>query len=341
MESTTVGFGAGQPSRTSIVVAALRAFGAREPDPAVRNPDFLAERLITVADLQHIPEHPIAKALQEEYKKGRENQEVSGMSNLMLVRTRFIDDHLQRAVANGATQVVILGAGFDTRAYRFAETLKDKNVFELDFQSTQEIKKQRLREASMPIPPYLHLAEIDFKLDSLRDVLRRAGYQPEEKTFFIWEGVSMYLTEGAVRETLRNISRYSGPGSSLVMDFAGKSMIDMLRKFPNLSQHNYTTRWGEPWTFGVPDTREQQFFRECGLELRETLSFVKSKQTQPYLTRSDGSSFGSLRGGPPKKRRFGTTLGILSMFLTRRSQWYALAKLDVENHGSPRNGNAQ
>src|SRR2546422_11659045 len=83
------GFGPGQPSRTSIVVAALRAYGAREPDPSVRNPDWLAERLLGPAQLQLITEHPIGGALQEDYEKGRQNREVAGMSKLLLIRTRF------------------------------------------------------------------------------------------------------------------------------------------------------------------------------------------------------------------------------------------------------------
>src|SRR5262245_20182089 len=115
MDSTTLGFGPGQPSRTSIVVAALRAFGAREPDAAVQNPDSFAKRLITTEELKLISEHPVAQALVEDYAKGRRNREVAGMSNLLLIRTRFIDDHLLKALKNGATQVVILGAGFDTR----------------------------------------------------------------------------------------------------------------------------------------------------------------------------------------------------------------------------------
>jgi methyltransferase (TIGR00027 family) len=325
----TTAFGPEQPSRTSIVVAALRAFGAREPDAAVRNPDMLAEQLITAADLELISEHPIAQALHEDYHTARKGLEVSGMSNLMLVRTRFIDDQLMRALREGAAQLVVLGAGLDTRAYRFADILKDAKVFELDYRSTQEIKKQRLVESGITVPSSVTFAEIDFKLDSLRDVLQSAGYERNLKTFFIWEGVSMYLTDDAVRATLRAISSYSTPGSSLVMDFSGKAMIELLQRFPHLSQHNYTTRWGEPWIFGVPDGREREFFRECDLELRETLSFFDRKAIQRYLTRSDGTSLGRIRGGPPKQRKFATMSGFLWMFLTRRSQWYALAKLDV------------
>src|SRR5579872_7423939 len=149
VQETSTGRGPGRPSRTSIVVAALRAFGAREPDPAVRNPDWLAEKLITGVDLQLIREHPISQALQQDYLTARRRQEISGMSNLMLIRTRFIDDHLQRALTGGIEQVVILGAGFDTRAYRFADLLQQRKVFELDFPSTQQIKRRRLSEASI------------------------------------------------------------------------------------------------------------------------------------------------------------------------------------------------
>jgi methyltransferase (TIGR00027 family) len=322
------GFGPGQPSRTSIVVAALRAYGAREPDPSVRNPDWLAERLLGPAQLQLITEHPIGGALQEDYEKGRQNREVAGMSNLLLIRTRFIDDHLQAALENGATQVVVLGAGFDTRAYRYADRLKGKKVFEVDYQSTQQIKKQRLEEALGSIPSHVQFAEIDFKRDTLRDVLRAAGYTPVEKTFFIWEGVSMYLSEQSVRETLRTIANYSAPGSSLVMDFASQAMLELLEKFPHIPQHKYTTAWGEPWTFGVPDRREREFFLECGLQLRETVSFFRRDAAKRYLTRADGTMIGSVRGGSPPGQ-YWTIVRLMWMFLTRRSDWYSVAELVV------------
>jgi methyltransferase (TIGR00027 family) len=329
MSDPSLQFGPLQPSRTSIVVAALRAFGAREPDPSVRNPDWIANRLITSEDLDLIAAHPISTAMRGEYDAGRRNREVAGMSNLMLVRTRFIDDQLQRALESNVTQVVILGAGFDTRAYRFAELLKGMQVFEVDYRSTQELKRRRLTSALETIPPYVHFAEIDFKRDRLPDVLARAGYRSGEKTFFIWEGVSMYLSEQVVRDTLRSISSISARGSSLVMDFAGAAMIELLRKLPDLSQHNYTTKWGEPWTFGVPDQDEAQFFRDCGFEAREVLSVFSRESLKRYVTRADGTSFGSIRGGSPQRNAFVTTLRAIWMFLTRRSRWYAVATLEV------------
>jgi methyltransferase (TIGR00027 family) len=320
-------FGPDQPSRTSIVVAALRAFGSREPDPIVRNPDWLAERMVTPAELQLITEHPVASALSQEYGKARRIREVAGMSNLMVVRTRYIDERLHRAIESGVMQIVILGAGFDTRAYRFAEELRGKRIFEVDYPSTQRLKKRRLKEVLGVLPEHVRFIEIDFKKDSLRDVLSRGGYQPAEKTFFIWEGVSMYLSEDAVRDTLRMISAYSIPESSLVMDFAESASIQMLAKFPNLSQHKYTTEWGEPWIFGLPDMRERDFFRSCGLQPREILSFFSREAARRYLTRADGTLLGRTWGGPPSQRALSTTVRLLWMFLTHRSRWYALADL--------------
>jgi methyltransferase (TIGR00027 family) len=170
---------------------------------------------------------------------------------------------------------------------------------------------------------------MDFKKDALPDALNTSGYQATEKTFFIWEGVSMYLSEPAVRDTLRSISGYSASGSTLVMDFAEAAMIELLQKNPHLSQHNYTTHWGEPWIFGLPDMDEQTFFRECGLELRNILPFFSQEASRLYLTCSDGSSFGTVRGGPPEEDRFSTMVRTMWMFFTRKSHWYALAKLDV------------
>src|SRR5207247_4781847 len=112
------------------------------------------------------------------------------------------------------------------------------------------------------LPEHVSFIEIDFKTDSLSTVLSDGGYLENEKTFFIWEGVSMYLPEAAVRATLSVISKSATAGSSLVMDFAECAGIWLMKKFPTLSQHKYTTHWGERWTFGVPAMSTSEFFRD-------------------------------------------------------------------------------
>src|SRR5262245_9959743 len=116
------------PSRTAILTSAARAFGSREPDASVRNPDWLADRLMGPAELALIADHPISAALDRGFQEGIENPDVFGFIWLMLVRTRYIDEMVERAVRAGATQLVILGAGFDTRAHRFGDMLKAARV---------------------------------------------------------------------------------------------------------------------------------------------------------------------------------------------------------------------
>jgi methyltransferase (TIGR00027 family) len=307
----------------------MRAFGAREPDPVARNPDWLAERMLTGGELDLIAGHPMVSALSQDYQDARRIQEVAAMSNLMIIRTRYMDERLLQAIRNGIAQFVILGAGLDTRPYRFAEQLKGKKVFEVDYQSTQELKKRRLKEILGVLPEHVSFTEIDFKKDSLSEVLSTAGYRRNEKSFFIWEGVSMYLPESAVRATLNAISADAAAGSSLVMDFAERAAIQLFAKSPKLSQHKYTTHWGEPWIFGVPDMRESDFFRECGFQLREILSLFGREATTRYLTRSDGSRLGRTWAGPPSYRNVSTAIRVLWTMLTHRSRWYALADLLV------------
>ena len=183
---------------------------------------------------------------------------------------------------------------------------------------------------ALPCPLDYMSREARFSLPTVLNAIGlKRGISLERKSLFIWEGVSMYLEEEAVREILRTIASNAARGSSLVMDFAEQAMLDLLGKFSQLSQHNYTTKWGEPWIFGVPDNEEQNFFRECGLEVVEVLSCFGRDAAKRYLTRADGSRFGSVRGGPPSRRTFTTALRVIWTFLTRRSKWYALAALKV------------
>jgi len=282
----------GLPSRTSILTAAARAFGSREPDASVRNPDFLADRLIGPAERALIAEHALSQALDQDYAEASQNPEVFGFSWLMLVRTRFIDELLERAVRNGARQVVILGAGFDTRVHRFADLLKDCKVIEVDYGATQDYKKQRVAAAIGSHPANLIYAPIDFAHEDLGDVLRRAGFRPDEKTFYICEGVSMYVPEAGVRSTLRTIATQSAPGSSLMLEYMNRGGVEVSAKYPMGVVKN-AIDWGEPFLFGVPDGQDREFFEECGLQLGEALKVGSPETIKRYATCADGTPYGS------------------------------------------------
>ncbi|MGO9916252.1 MAG: class I SAM-dependent methyltransferase [Isosphaeraceae bacterium] len=125
------------------------------------------------------------------------------------VRTRFAEDALTAAVARGASQLVVLGAGLDTYAYRtaLAESLQ---VFEVDHPATQAWKRQRLAEASITVPSALTFAPVDFERETLAAGLTAAGFTAKRQTFFTWLGVVPYLTEQAVFSTLGFIATLPG-----------------------------------------------------------------------------------------------------------------------------------
>ena len=282
----------GLPSRTSILTAAARAFGSREPDVSVRNPDWVAERLIGPAELALIVEHPLSKALGRDFQEGINDPDVFGFAWLMLVRTRFIDERMEHAIRAGATQLVILGAGFDTRAHRFTELLNDTPIIEIDYGATQEYKKRRVETALGDAPKNVIYAPIDFARENVGEVLRRAGFQPECKTYYICEGVSMYVPEDGIKKTLRTIASESAPGSTLLMEYLNRGGLEVLNKYP-MGMVKNAIAWGEPLVFGVPDGQDREFFLEMGLELGETLKVGSPESIRRYAMRQDGSYYGS------------------------------------------------
>lgn len=115
--------------------------------------------------------------------------------------------------------MLILGAGLDSRAYRFHDRLPGVPVFEVDHPLSQKVKKERGERYLGRRPDHVRYVPVDFTRESLFDCLTTAGYDTDLPTVFTMEGVTMYLPEAAVRETLSLISGNSGPGSSLMMDY--------------------------------------------------------------------------------------------------------------------------
>jgi methyltransferase (TIGR00027 family) len=286
-------------SRTSIYVAAARAVGAREPDASVRNPDNLAERLLGDPDELNV-DHPVVRALKLDYDEAMKDIEVAGIVRMMIVRTRFIDETLERAIAAGATQIVILGAGFDSIAYRHRDRLTHVRVFEVDRAATEELKMQRVADRLGQRPPNLTYVPLDFQHDDLRDVLVRHGFDPAQRTLFVLEGVTMYLPEDAARKTFAFIASHE-PGSRLVFDFVYRAMVDMIARIdlnnapagarPFLQRFLDLTR-DEPWLFGVPTGAEREFLAEFGLDLHQVLTIGGEEAARRYLTRPDGTEVG-------------------------------------------------
>ena len=284
----------GQPSSTAEAVCSYRGIAAQHPDPKLRNPDNLAEKLCGRMGI-----------FPEDYAGARRVIDTNGVifaAYFMInVRTHYIDAALKRAVADGATQVVVLGAGYDSRAYRFREAWPQVNFFEVDLPATSDMKRKRLAEVFGAVPDYVRYAPIDFDTQRLEDVLPPLGYDPKQRTFFILEGVTMYLPEDAARETLRFVGAHP-PGSGIVFDFVYRAMIDMITRIDMANipeaQKPFVQRFldltkNEPWIFGLPVGGEREFLREFGLDVREMFTVGGEDSAKRYLTRADGTQVGA------------------------------------------------
>jgi methyltransferase (TIGR00027 family) len=199
----------------------------------------------------------------------------TGVTTFILARHRFMDDALRAALAAGVDQVLILGAGYDTRIWRFAEAIGRTPVFEVDHPATSERKAALAAEAKadLPLANPVRL-QVDFRTDALDERLLFAGFTKGARTFVVWEGVSMYLTRAAVKETLGLLRDLCGPGSALVMDWwfmvdAPDAVSTVLRMTPQMLH-----LLGEPVTLGIHPEDVPGFCERLGWRCAELAESV-------------------------------------------------------------------
>ncbi|MEO5838591.1 MAG: class I SAM-dependent methyltransferase [Acidimicrobiales bacterium] len=211
----------------------------------------------------------------------------------ILGRSAFTEDELQRAVAQGCQQYVLLGAGYDSSAARLGETLAEVAVFEVDHPATQAAKRAALGPGEWLAN--VRFVAVDFERDSLSARLHDAGWDADTPTFWSWLGVAMYLTDDAVMNTLRFVA--AGPtGTTIVMNFTihddEVTPQDLaLRRVaaPGVAQQ------GEPWI---------NFYRPAELVERVSALPYRSVEsigpdvfrTRYFDNRDDGLTWSSLTG---------------------------------------------
>ncbi|HTN91783.1 MAG TPA: class I SAM-dependent methyltransferase, partial [Sorangium sp.] len=156
------------------------------------------------------------------------------------LRVRAIDAELERAVELGCRQVASLGAGLDTRAFRM-KALATTRFFEVDHPATQAFKQGKAAGLT-PLVEQLTYVPVNFERDALATRLLSAGHRPDEPTAWIWEGVVMYLSDEALRATLRALASASAPGSVLMVNY----MEPAERRREQLVRHLLTRFWREP-----------------------------------------------------------------------------------------------
>jgi methyltransferase (TIGR00027 family) len=191
---------------------------------------------------------------------------VPGSWALITCRKRFIDDKLDESLGN-VDAVVDLGAGMDTRPYRLARR-SDIPVFEVDLPVNIERKRAAVQRAIGGVPASVHLVPLDFEHEDLIGTLAAHGYRTDARTFFIWEGVTQYLTEDAVRATLAALQ--SAPtGSRLAFTYVRKDFIDGVNKYDAEILYKRFRQRQQIWRFGLDPDAVAEFLAEYGWRLVE------------------------------------------------------------------------
>lgn len=187
-----------------------------------------------------------------------------GVPEFIASRVRYIDDYLLSCVKGGISQLVLLGAGYDSRAYRFAEALRNVKIFEVDHPASLQDKKEQLKESAVDTGSVIYVP-VDFNIDSLEDRLKSAGYDIGKKTLFIWEGVTYYLEAAAVDATLKFIAQTSGKGSSVIFDYTFTWVINGdCSRGEIIRMKRYRRFTKEGLTFGIEEGTIKYFLEARG-----------------------------------------------------------------------------
>lgn len=277
----------GAVSLTAVAVCQFRAIAAQHPDRKLRNKDFLAAKLCGgnyfLPD-EYAMARPQIDSAPEEY----------AFFFYVNARTHHIDTQLDKAVTEGIRQVVVLGAGFDSRAYRFHSLYPELDFFEVDLPTMSSTKQQAVTRVLGGLPRYVHYVPIDFETQSLESVLSKAGYDSNKKTLFILEGVLMYVDEAGDSATFEFIRSHSPSGSMVVYDYVLRRVIegDYSGLYAAATIAEGVESVGEPFVTGWTPGEAANFASRHGLTVVEDLDSVEL--TRRYLTNSRGEPDGRL-----------------------------------------------
>jgi len=202
------------------------------------------------------------------------------LRDMITARTLYIDRILNRA-ASDMEQFVLIGAGYDSRAYLCSEKHGMK-CFELDRPGTLRLKTDALNKAGIE-SSHVRFIPVDFERENAFDKLAEAGWDPSRKTLFLMEGVTLYLEEETVRTTLRDIAERAAPGSVLTLDIYAQKMITALAR----SAGRILEYTNEALSFGLPMETDFEgvltdFVESEGLRLGETFFLGRTHKTGPY-----------------------------------------------------------
>jgi methyltransferase (TIGR00027 family) len=205
-------------SRTAEFTCLIRAQSYLEKRPQYKSNDYVSLVIMNSA-VKLIIKNPLGR----NYFLNRVYP--AGMYEYVISRTKYIDLEFEKALREGVQQILIFGAGFDSRGIRFKDALGDARIFELDAPVTQNAKIARYKEKGVSIPENLIFVPIDFDKESIPERLLESGFEKNRKSLFLLEGLTMYLQPDSVDKTFKIIRDFAGAGSRVVFDHIYASVL--------------------------------------------------------------------------------------------------------------------
>jgi methyltransferase (TIGR00027 family) len=281
---------------TAEIVAYARARGSLYKDPAIRNADYLSRQFLNLP--LTIALYPgLRSLLQMAY-----DWMTPGIRLYLHMRTRVIDSWFESEVQSGAEQVAIVGAGYDSRAYRYRERLQGVRVFECDHPITASRKRQRLARWGGDVT-HVTFVNVDLVKESLEARLSEAGFNPDARSIILCEGLFYYLPIAIVESIFKFVSELPA-GSSIIFDYVLHEALAFPESHYGMKELlQYLERKKEPIRSSLSHDKMPVFLKSYGLEVVSNVRAVSL--TNDFLRRSDGRVLGEICGayGIAKARR--------------------------------------
>jgi methyltransferase (TIGR00027 family) len=259
-----------RPSQTAEVMALFRALETLRPARERLFSDPFAERFLRPIDrglLLSARFRPIRSLIERVI-----DRRWPGARTSAIARTRLIDDALTRGLHEGVKQVVLLGAGFDSRAHRLAD-VSQARVFEVDQPATQKEKIRRITPRCEGSSKAVVYVPADFQTQMVDAALLGHGFDPIVRSFVVWEGVTNYLSRIAVESMLRALAGCVAPASHMIFTYVHRGLLDGTVEFEGGARIlEWVRAAGEPWTCGFEPRELPAYLESSGWTLVEDLS---------------------------------------------------------------------
>ena len=275
-------------SRTAEWICLCRAISSLERDRYYRSDDRVALSLLPdfMRFLIHIPS--VGRLLLKAFA-------AKGIYEYVIARTKYIDAVFKQALSDQFSQILVFGAGFDTRALRFQGEARQTRIFELDAPATQEAKIGQYQKRHLSIPSNVIFVPIDFDKESLTLKLDQAGFKRDARNLFILEGVLMYLHPQSVDQTFQAIQGLAGADSEVVFDYIYASVLR--REYIYYGEKGFAdavAKAGEQWRFGIEQGEIGQFLSRYGLKLLDHRDAHELEES--YFKDPAGRTLGRVNG---------------------------------------------